>query len=131
MVTFLKKLSKTKEDLVIVGSWASFINGKTLTYPNDIDIRVTSLEGLEVFGEIVSFTSTSPLSHGMLRSKIDLGVNLLDIWIGNTLPCFEVVNGVRVETLEHQIGFYENFVTSTNDDFFKEKILKKLNVLKS
>ena len=55
----VNKISSCKDDVVFVGSLVYSVNGELDRSPNDIDIVVTSLDGLERFGEVICYDSVS------------------------------------------------------------------------
>lgn len=59
MEILINEISRCKEDVVVTGSWVARIHNKLRRRPHDIDIVVTSLDGLERFGDIIYYDSTS------------------------------------------------------------------------
>lgn len=81
----MREISNIKDDVVFVGSWVAKVNNKINTQPKDLDIVVTSLDGLETFGDVICGDSTSPLSKNSKRCKIEGNEVLIDIWLKNVL----------------------------------------------
>lgn len=126
----MRKISTLKDDVVFTGSWVARINGKLKRQPHDIDIAVTSLDGLETLGEIICFKSNSLLSKDAIdRCVIDFEGTQIDIWVKDKLPEYEVKKGMKFQTLKSQVEYY-NHLISINDNMFLTKILnRKLSIL--
>lgn len=110
-----------KEKTVIVGGAAMFHHGLVDSY-NDIDIVVTSLEDIE---GITYFDSKSPLSKSEKRAYIDN----VDIFIEEELPEYEIIDGLKIQTINSMIKYYED-VIERSDEYTKQFAIKKLNIIK-
>ena len=100
MIELINKISEVKEDVVFVGS-LSLWNLKLITDPHDIDIVVNNLDGLEMFGKIDTWESTSAMSVSGKRACIKREDYTIDIFIENVLPEFNVTNGIKFQTLDN------------------------------
>lgn len=122
----VKELARCKNDIVFVGGIAL---GKTDA--NDIDIAVTSLDGLSEFGEIYGWESKSCLAIGAERYAIKPDI---DIWLYKELPEYKEIDGIKYQTessmLEHYKEALEASVYPELTNLIKEKIkllIKKTN----
>lgn len=118
-----------KNDLVFTGSWVARINNKLRRKPKDIDIVVTSLDGLERFGEIVPIHSKSVFSKDSKRCVIKHNEVKIDIWIKDSLPQYDVIKGMKFETIESQKKHFTDIIDSSDDKFIKNIASKKLERL--
>jgi hypothetical protein len=110
-----------KEKTVIVGGAAMFHHGLVDSY-NDIDVVVTNIEGIEGLNK---FDSKSTLSKSGKRAYLDN----VDIFIEEELPEYEVIDGLKVQTKQSMINYYEE-VIERSDGYIKEFATNKLNILK-
>lgn len=126
----MREISRVKDDVVFTGSWVARINGKLRRQPKDIDIVVTSLDGLETLGDIISIKSDSLLSKDTIdRCTIDFGGTQIDIWVKNELPPYEIIKGMKFQTLKSQVEYY-NHLIDTYDNLILTKVLnRKLSIL--
>lgn len=129
MEMLLHEISRCKDDVVITGSWVARVHNKLRRRPKDIDIVVTSLDGLETFGEIICNESTSPFAKNSKRCKIEGNETLIDIWWKNELPEYDIIKGVKYETIESQKKHLNDIIDSTDDKFLINIVTKKLEVL--
>ena len=126
----MKEISRCKNDVVFTGSWVARINGKLRRQPKDIDIAVTSLDGLETFGDIICGESNSLFSRDTKsRCKIDLDDTMIDIWVKDELPEYEIIKGMKFQTLKSQVEYYKHLMETSDDKFFNTILTKKLGVL--
>jgi hypothetical protein len=123
MIELIKKLSEAKEDVVFVGS-VSLWNSNLVTDPNDIDIVVNSLDGLEVFGNIETWESKSPMSISGKRACIRREDYNIDIFIEDFLPEFTVENGIKFQTLNNLKTFLD-LVIDSSEGVLKNVIIEK------
>lgn len=130
MEILLNEISKCKDDVVITGSWVARVNNKLNREPHDIDIVVTSLDGLETFGDIICGESTSIFAKDSKRCKIERNDVLIDIWVSNKLPEYEVIEGIKYETIDSQRKLFENLMDLTDNKFLHDILSKKLEILK-
>lgn len=119
----LKELS-IKDNLVFVGSVSLMIQG-TNVQPNDIDIVVTDLTGLDNY---MQYTTDSKYSVSGKRAYIFGDINV-DIFIENELPEYTIIDGLKCATLSHTKRF-NNDLLSKVDDYWKNVINEKLKLLK-
>lgn len=129
MEMLINEISRCKDDVVITGSWVARIHNKLRRRPHDIDIVVTSLDGLERFGEIICGDSTSIFAKDSKRCKIENNEGMIDIWVMNKLPEYEIIKGVKYETMDSQRNLFKNLMDSTDDKFLINILTKKLEVL--
>lgn len=123
MLELLNELA-LKQNLVFVGSVAMMLQGIEVT-PNDIDIVVTDLEGLENYTE---YTTDSKFSTSGQRAFI-LGDFDIDIFIEEKLPQFMEIDGKKVQTAYHMEKYY-NRIRPEVDARWKLIIDEKLDLLK-
>jgi len=125
----MREISRTKNDVVFVGSWVARVHNKLRRRPHDIDIVVTSIDGLETFGETIFKESSSPMSVGCKRSVIERKDGKIDIWLCDELPEYEIINGMKFITIEKQKEYYKNVIDSTDDKFLINILTRKLEIL--
>ena len=119
----LKTLSK-KEDLVFVGGVAMKIHGLKENY-NDIDVVVLNLEGLKNY---VEYDTVSKFSQTGKRAFIDSQPKI-DIFIEKELPEFELINGLKVQTVKSMTEYYEKIYPLVTEHWQKQ-IDEKLKLLR-
>jgi hypothetical protein len=129
MESLLKEISRCKDDVVIVGSWVSRIHNKLREEPNDIDVVVTSLDGLEGFGEIICYESKGLYSENAKRCYIKNSDGKIDIWVRDKLPEWEIINGVKYQTIDAQLKYYHKIKDSTDNKFLKSLLNRKIKTL--
>ena len=126
MEELITQLSNLKEDIVFVGG-VSLVQQGIKESANDIDIVVLNLDGLETLGEIETYTSTSEMSKSKNRGWMTVNGILIDIFIEDELPTNYIeVNGVKYETVESIIAFYQDLLLRI-DGRFKEIIQSELS----
>jgi len=123
MIELINKISEAKDDVVFVGS-VSLWNSNLVTDPNDIDIVVNSLDGLEVFGNIETWESKSPMSISGKRACIRREDYNIDIFIEDFLPEFTVENGIKFQTLNNLKTFLD-LVIDSSEGVLKNVIIEK------
>jgi len=124
IMELVNKISSCKDDVVFVGSLVYSVNGELDKSPNDIDIVVTSLDGLERFGEVICYDSVSVFAKDSKRCIIEGNEVLIDIWLRDELPEWEIIDGIKYQTVVSQIKHYQDIKDSTDDKFIKEYIDK-------
>lgn len=129
MIELIKKISEVKEDVVFVGS-LSLWNLKLITDPHDIDIVVNNLDGLEIFGKIDTWESTSAMSVSGKRACIKREDYTIDIFIENVLPEFNVTNGIKFQTLDN-LKHHIDLVINSAEGYLKNKMMEKKKTLSS
>lgn len=115
MKELIDKISKCKDDVVFVGSLVKTDD------VNDIDIVVTSLDGLDTIGECECHESRSVFAKGAKRCKIKDN-DVIDIWLKDELPEYEIRDGVKYQTIEDQKKYYQDVLDSTDDNYIIEYI---------
>lgn len=130
MEGLLQHIAQSKDDVVFVGSWVARLNGRLNRQPNDIDIVVTTLDGLERFGEILTFETKSPFSNSGKRAVIQNKEGKIDIFIESTLPRYDVIKYLKVQTLESQIDYFNQIISRTDAKPIKDKLMKNISLLK-
>lgn len=123
MIELIKKISEAKKDVVFVGS-LSLWNLKLITDPHDIDIVVNDLDGLEVFGEIDTWESTSAMSISGKRACIKREDYTIDIFIESVLPEFTITDGIKFQTLD-DLKHHMDIVISSAEGYLKNKMIEK------
>ena len=129
MIELINKISEVKEDVVFVGS-LSLWNLKLITDPHDIDIVVNNLDGLEMFGKIDTWESTSAMSVSGKRACIKREDYTIDIFIENVLPEFNVTNGIKFQTLDN-LKHHIDLVINSAEGYLKNKMMGKKKTLSS
>ena len=129
MIELINKISEVKEDVVFVGS-LSLWNLKLITDPHDIDIVVNNLDGLEMFGKIDTWESTSAMSVSGKRACIKREDYTIDIFIENVLPEFNVTNGIKFQTLDN-LKHHIDLVINSAEGYLKNKMMEKKKTLSS
>lgn len=124
MMDLVNEISSCKDDVVFVGSLVSKINGKLDREPKDIDIVVTSLNGLETFGDVICNESISVFAKDSKRCKIEGNEVLIDIWLKDELPEWEIIDGIKYQTINSQREYYKDVKDSTDDNYIIEYINK-------
>jgi len=130
MEMLLREISRCKDDVVITGSWVARIHNKLRRRPHDIDIVVTSLDGLEKFGEIICFDSTSIFAKDAKRCVIKDNEVQIDIWVKDTLPEYDIIKGIKYQTINDQKRHYNELIESTDNEVLISRLSRKLEVLK-
>lgn len=125
----MREISNIKDDVVFIGSWVAKVNNKINTQPKDLDIAVTSLNGLETFGNVICGESTSPFAKNSKRCKIEGNEFMIDIWLQDELPEYEIINGLKFETIDAQKEYYSDVLDSTDNKFLIDIVTKKLEIL--
>ena len=129
MEIIMREMARIKKDLVFTGSWVARVNNKLRRRPKDIDIVVTSLDGLETFGDIICGDSTSPFAKNSKRCKIEGNEFLIDIWVKDELPEYDIIKGMKFETVDSQRKHLKDIIDSTDDKFLINIVSKKLEIL--
>jgi len=124
MKDLMKKIMNSKDDVVFVGSLVLSVNGKLDRTPKDIDIVVTSLDGLQLIGDIKCYESNSVFAKGSKRCCIDQDGVMIDIWLKDELPEWEIIDGFKYQTIDSQIKCYQDVKESTDDEYIKKYIDK-------
>lgn len=120
----LGKLSN-KEDLVFVGGIAMFLHGLKEHY-NDIDVVVTNLNGLANY---IEYDTDSKFSGTGMRAFIN-STPKVDIFIEYAIPEFEIIKGMKVQTIESMLEYYERIYPLVKEQW-KSDIEQKLKMLKN
>jgi hypothetical protein len=129
MERVMREISTIKNDVVITGSWVAKVNNKLERLPKDLDIVVTSLDGLETFGEIICGESTSPFAKDSKRCRIEGNEFMIDIWLKDELPEYDIIDGMKFETMESQKRHLNDILDSTDNKFLIDTVTEKLGVL--
>jgi hypothetical protein len=127
MLDLIADIAKVKEDIVFVGSvplWYSNL----ITSSHDIDIVVNDLDGLEVFGKIDTWESTSPMSISGKRACIKREDCTIDIFIESNLPEFTIKNGIKFQTPDNLKSFFDSVIDSSEGEFRDRMIEKKRKI---
>lgn len=129
MEILMREISNIKNDVVFTGSWVARIHNKLRRQPKDIDIVVTSLDGLERFGDIICNDTKSIFGRDSKRCVINSKDFKLDIWVKDSLPQYDIIKGMKFETIESQKKLYKDIINSTDDKFIINIVSKKLDIL--
>ena len=123
----IKEIANLKDDVVFVGS--SSLKHLIPTIPvKDIDIVVTSLDGLDILGKIETWESKSPMSLSGQRAHIKRDDYNIDIFIEPNLPEYDLIDGVKFQTIEKFKSFIEVLIEVTKGEF-KNKMIEKKRML--
>lgn len=117
MKELVEQISQCKDDVVFVGS----LVGNNPEDVNDIDIVITSTDGLETIGECECYESNSVFAKNAKRCKIK-GNDLIDIWLKDELPEYEVIDGIKYQTIDSQKEYYQDVLDSTDKQFIIDYI---------
>jgi hypothetical protein len=129
MKNLIKKIAELKEDVVFVGG-VSAVYHKIKEETADIDIVVLNLDGLESFGPFNQFRLPPEISITRHRARTLVDKKIwLDIIIDEKLPEHVEVDGVKYETIESMIRFYEDYLPRINEHV-GAKYQKILNLMK-
>jgi hypothetical protein len=129
MINLIKSIVNTKDDVVFVGStYLWYLN--LIKKANDIDIVVNNLNGLEVFGEIITWETTSPMSLSGKRAHIKRDDYSIDIFIEPVLPKFNIIDGIKFITIEDNKLFIDSLIELTEGEF-KNRMIDKKRLLDS
>lgn len=126
----LGKIHEANKDVIFVGGIAEMMQGKR-KFATDIDICVLNINGLEVFGEIKEWITTSPVSISGKRAGIENTDIILDIFIEDELPEYVEILGLRFETLESLKTRYERVISELDpiQSAFKVILIENLRNL--
>jgi hypothetical protein len=130
MASIVKELASKKEDLVFVGSMVNIANRKKHDAPNDLDIVITSVDGLETFGEVIIEETESIHSKSGKRSQIVYNGIQIDIFIEDELPPYDVINGIKFAKVDYMISRYTELLSKTDSAEMKSIIQSKIDGLK-
>jgi hypothetical protein len=129
MINLIKSIVNTKDDVVFVGStYLWYLN--LIKKANDIDIVVNDLNGLEIFGEITTWETKSPMSLSGKRAHIKRDDYSIDIFIEPVLPKFNIIDGIKFITIEDNKLFIDSLIELTEGEF-KNKMIDKKRLLDS
>lgn len=135
MENIVKRIAELKKDTVFVGGLSLVHHGIKET-TKDIDVVVLDLDGLEEFGPFDLFNLPVEISTTRRRAKAYFNNVLLDIIIDVKLPEYVEHNGIKYQTIESMMRFYEDHLPRLNQyirikpqatyDLIKEKINKTI-----
>jgi hypothetical protein len=128
MIGFLNKIISIKSDLVFVGGVSEMLQGyKENT--KDVDMVVTTINGLGYFGNIKCWNTTSPFSISGKRGYIETDTFNIDIFIEEVLPPYIIIQGLPVQDIHDEIKYYERIINEIQIPLVKELMISKLNNL--
>ena len=128
ILAYCRQLTTTKSDVVVVGSTAFYIHGLHILKPNDLDIVVCDLKGLE--GDIHNYSTYSSFSKSGKRACIlENGITKIDIFVENSLPDYQIIAGIRVASKSALYFYYTNLLPKVAEHL-KKGISYKIKVLK-
>lgn len=129
ILDYCRKITAIKEDFVVVGSTALYIQGRHIIAPNDLDIVVCNVSDLGYEKDLHHYKTDSPYSVSGKRACIlQNGITIIDIFVEDYLPEYEIIKGIRIETLSGMRLYYENLLKKVAEPG-RGKILDKLNAL--
>lgn len=130
MIELLKEIMNVKnKDVVFVGGVTLF-NSKLVDKVTDIDMVVRDIKGLEVFGEIITWNTQSPMSLSGKRAYIKRDDYSLDIFVEPILPPYIVNDGVNYQTIDN-LKSHIDWCISVSDGGFKDKMVEKKEFINS
>lgn len=132
MKQLLKQLSDSKPDIVFVGGVSEFLQGAR-TETKDIDICVNNLSGLDFFGEIESWRSSTPFTISGNRAGITRTDFDIDIFIEEELPEYIIIDQMKCETLDCLLERYKEIVPKLKPEehYSKNKMISKITNLEN
>lgn len=124
---YCQELTAIKSDFVVIGSTALVIHGIYKGKPNDLDIVVNDLIGIP--GDICTYFTYSRHSISGKRACIlENGIVKIDIFVENILPDHEIIDNIRVSTVNSMLLYYQNLLPKVAEHW-KIGILEKIKVL--
>jgi hypothetical protein len=132
MLKLIKEISNSNPDVVFVGGVALSHYDPT-HIPQDIDIVVKNLDGLNSFGDIIEWNTDFVGSISTKRAYIKRDDFNIDIFIEDELPKYEVIDGIKYQTKDSLIRHYSwvrDFVPVELKERFQQKIDLLNNVSK-
>lgn len=129
MIELIKKIASSKKDVVFVGSTSLYYIDKTIS-PKDIDIVVNSLDGLDIFGDIKTWETKSPMSLSGQRAHIKRDDFDIDIFIEPTLPKYNIIDDIKFLTIE-AFGSYLDLLVESTEGELKNMMIEKKRRLSS
>lgn len=120
----LPEILYTKEDLVITGSLSLYLQGYRDNF-KDIDLvcsTVQDIPGAVIYRSASGHTTTDTKAYSKFYEKE------LDIFIEPILPEFIIINGLKVETIEHKLNHYLKIYDKVLP-FDKQNILNRIQEL--
>lgn len=127
ILEYSKALCNAKQDCVVIGSTAMVLHGIYTGKPNDLDIVVLNLDELK--GDLYPYYTNSRHSISGKRACIlENGITKIDIFVEDFLPEYEIIDGIRVITIQNMLFYYKNLLPKVAEHWRKD-ILHKINVL--
>lgn len=128
LIETAKRLTGIKNDLVVVGSTALSLRGLSDRPPKDLDLIVGSLNGLDNY-EITTYETRSVFSGSGRRAFVSLEQTgfIFDIFVESEIPDFDIINGVRVVSVESALRYYRAILPAV-DAYHKPAILKYIKI---
>ena len=127
ILDYCRDLTALKQDFVVVGSTAFYLHGLHTSKPNDLDIVVCDLHGLN--GDLHTyFTDSLHSKSGKRACILENGITKIDIFVENSLPDYEIISGIRVATTSALYFYYKNLLPKVAEHW-KKGILEKIKVL--
>lgn len=124
---YCQELTVIKPDFVVVGSMAMVIHGLYSAKPNDLDVVVNDLQGFS--GDLHTYFTYSRFSSSGNRAYIlENGMAKIDIFVENTIPYYEIIDNIRVSTVQSMLLYYQNLLPKVAEHW-KTGILEKIKVL--
>lgn len=128
ILDYCRKMTELKRDFVVIGSTSYLLHGLIDRVPNDIDLLVEDLSGLE--GSISTYITDSKHSESGKRAIIFRNdTPKIDIFVENYTPASQIIEGIRVRTIPASLYYYENLLPKVAE-LWKGEISDKINMLR-
>jgi hypothetical protein len=124
MKELLEEIARIKNNEVVFVGSVTLWNSKLIDNVSDIDMVVRNLDGLEVFGEVITWDTESPMSLSGKRAYIERDDYNLDIFIEPILPPYFVIAGLNFQALD-DLKKHIEWCVSVSDGEFKNKMIAK------
>jgi hypothetical protein len=122
-------ITQKNGDVAFVGSMTLLELG-IVDSISDIDIVVRNLDGLDVFGEIITWDTDAPMSLSGRRAHIQREDYNIDIFIEPVLPAYIEKNGIKYQSLDNLLE-HINWCISVSDGKYRDKMIEKRDRINS
>ena len=130
----VKRIAELKKDVVFVGG-LSLVHHNIKETTKDIDMVILNLDGLDEFGPFEVYNLPPEISTTRRRAKVYVDNILIDVIIDEKLPDYVEHEGVKYQTLDSMMKFYEDHLPrlkveyrnkpQASYDLIKEKLNKR------
>lgn len=117
---------KDIENLVFVGGFAMFMHGLKSSY-KDLDIVITDPADIP---DATEYATASAHSLSGKRAFLHIDNQFIDIFIEDKLPQWELIDGLKVQTVPSMLEHYERVLAGVGEKQ-KTEIIYKINTLKA